>query len=190
MRNSMMRAVLIWLVPALLAMSAPAGRASAGDMPGSEIMLPQDEVVDRFFAYMIGLIQADTCGVVDAEDLASALAGFKGRTSVPFERIMSIHRDCGDDGPSSRRGGSGSGARSGGRGGSGGRGATDVRDVSITFSEELKTPVPYQILGYHPGSVQACEIVRFREWHIPRRTIRWTGREPLELSDVYVFGIR
>jgi hypothetical protein len=96
---------------------------------------------------------------------------------VPFERIQSIRRDCGDDALSSRRGGSG------------GRGI-GPRDVSITFLGELKTPVPYDILGYHPGSVQASDTVSFREWHIPRRTIRWSGREPLELTDVYVFGIR
>lgn len=172
MKASIALPILLSLFPALLLMSLSAGPASAGDMPGSEIMLPESEVRDRFFAYMIGLVQVDTCGVVSAGDLASALAGFKGRTSVPFERIQSIQRDCGDDGLSSRRGGG------------------SMRDVSITFLEELKTPVPYHILGYHPGSVQASEIVRFREWHIPRRTLRWTTREALELTDIYVFGIR
>ena len=178
MKNSVARAALIRLIPALLLISLPAGPAPAGEMPGSEIMLPESEVRDRFFAYMIGLVQNDICGLVDSCDLASALADFKGKTSVPFERIQSIHRDCGDDGLSA------------GRGGAGGRGGASVRDVSIAFFGELKTPVPYDILGYHPGSVQASDTVRFREWHIPRRTIRWTGREALELSDVYIFGIR
>ena len=178
MKDSMARAFLIRLIPALLLISLLAVAASAGDMPGSEIMLPECEVSDRFFAYLIGLIQNDVCGVVESGDLAAALADFKGKTSVPFERILSIYRDCGDDGPSP------------GRGGTGGRGGISVRDVSIAFLGELKTPVPYDILGYHPGSVQASDTVRFREWHIPRRTIRWSKREPLELTDVYIFGIR
>ena len=171
MKTSMSRAALLWLIPALVLVCFSTGPVHAGDLPGSEIMLPESEVPDRFFAYLIGLVQVDTCGVVDAGDLVSALCDFEGKTSVPFERIQSIQRDCGDDRLSSRRG----------------RGS--VRDVSITFLKELKTPVPYQILGYHPGSVRASEIVRFREWHIPRRTLRWTSREALKLSDIYVFGI-
>ena len=79
MTNSIARAVLIWLIPALLLIALPWRHASAGDMPGSEIMLPEDEVRDRFFAYMIGLVQVDTCGIVDAGDLASTLADFKGK---------------------------------------------------------------------------------------------------------------
>jgi hypothetical protein len=170
MNNEMARVALLRLIPVLLLISLFAGQVRAENMPGSEIMLPESEVRDRFFAYMIGLVRADTCGIVDAGDLAGALAGFEGKTSVPFERIASIQRYRDQDGISLRRGG-------------------NERDVSITFLEELKTPVPYHILGYHPGSVQASEIVRFREWHIPRKTLKWTRREDLDLSDIYVFGI-
>ena len=170
MKTSITLTVLLSLFQALvLALLFPAG-AAAGEMPGSEIMLPDSEVVDRFFAYLIGLVQADTCGVVEAADLDSALAGFKGKTSVPFERVQSIRRDCGEKG------------RAGGRSAGG-------REVTITFQKELKTPVPYDILSYHPGSVRSSESVRFREWHIPKRTLRWTSTEALELSDIYVFGI-
>ena len=140
------------------------GAACAEDMPGGGIWLPEKEVQDRFFAYMIGLVQVDTCGVIDEADLASALGDFKGNTSIPFERIRYIRRDCGVE-------------------------ADGSRGISITFHEDLKTPVPYSILGYHPGSVQASSTVMFREWYIPRRTLRWSRREPVDLSEIHVFGI-
>ena len=124
--------VLLLLLTILLTV-----RAVAEDMPGREVWLPESEVKDRFFGYMIGLIQVDTCGVLDTEDLASVLDGFKGKTSIPFERIRDIRRDCG--------------------GGDGRPVDTKARAVSISFYEDLKTPVPYHILGYHPGSVQAIK---------------------------------
>jgi len=137
--------------------------ARAEDMPGSEIWLPEAEVKDRFFSYLIGLIRVDTCGVLDSAHLQSVLEDFRGKTSIPFERIRDIRRECSSD--------------------------SGPREVSIAFGEELKTPVPYSILGYHPGSVQASTTVRFLEWDIPEKTLRWSRNEPIELTDVYVFGI-
>jgi uncharacterized membrane protein YgcG len=155
---------LLLLLPALsfvfLFTSLFTAPARAEDMPGREIMLSESEVTDRFFAYLIGLLQVDTCGVVDAEELESALSDSKGKTLVPFERIHSIRRDCGNGGRGAGNVGSG-GSGSGGSRVSGEAGGT--REISITFHDELKSPVPYQILGYHPGSVKASPTVRFHE---------------------------
>jgi hypothetical protein len=142
---------------------APLPQLAGGDLPGKEVWLPEAEVRDRFFSYLIGLVQVDTCGVLDSGDLMEVLGDFKGETSIPFEIIKDISRDCGDGG--------------------------GPKEVSIRFNEELKTPVPYSILGYHPGSVRASSTVRFYEWEIPYKTLRWSRMDPIDLSRVYVFGI-
>jgi hypothetical protein len=133
------------------------------DLPGREVWLPESEVKDKFFSYLIGLVEVDTCGVLDAGDLESVLRDFKGQTSIPFELIKYIKRECGDGaGPA---------------------------EVSIAFNEALKTPVPYSILGYHPGSVSTSTMVRFYEWEIPYKTLRWSRNDPVDLTQIHVFGI-
>jgi hypothetical protein len=137
--------------------------SGAEDLPGREIWLPEDVVKDRFYSYLIGLVQADTCGVLLARDLERVLDDYRGKTSIPFETIKDIRRDCKHD--------------------------SNPREVSIAFNGELQTPVPYSILGYHPGSVTASTTLRFLEWDIPERTLRWSKREALNLTDIYVFGV-
>jgi hypothetical protein len=141
----------------------PMPRLTGGDLPGREVWLPESEVKDRFFSYLIGLVQIDTCGVLDANDLAEVLGDFKGETSIPFEVVSGISRGCSD--------------------------GVGPREVSIRFHDELRTPVPYSILGYHPGSVRASSTVKFYEWEIPYKALRWNRSEPIDLSQVYVFGI-
>lgn len=136
--------------------------ATAGDMPGREIWLPEDVVKDRFYSYLIGLIQADTCGVLYAIDLENVLSDYEGKTSIPFTTIKEIRRECTGSNP---------------------------KEVSIAFHDMLKTPVPYSILGYHPGSVTASPGLRFLEWDIPSKTLRYSRDEAIELSDIYVFGV-
>lgn len=140
------------------ALPSPASR-----IPGEEISLPENQVTDRFYGYLIGLVDANTCGVVDGAQLHSVLKDHLGKTSIPFQTIEEIRRDCAP--------------------------GTSVRDVSITFREDLDAPVPYSILGYHPGSVAASQKVKFLEWYMPSQKISISRQEVLELSDIFVFGI-
>ena len=135
----------------------------AGDLPGREVWLPEAEVKDKFYSYLIGLIQADTCGVLVAEDLERMLNDYRGKTSIPFETIKDIRRGC------ARRG--------------------DAREVSVAFKGNLQAPVPYSILGYHPGSVTASSTVRFLEYDIPAKSLRWSTSETIELTEIYIFAI-
>jgi hypothetical protein len=126
-------------------------------------MLPEAVVPDRFYSYLIGLIEANACGSVDDSQLGEVLRQYRGKTSIPFETIKEIKRGCVS--------------------------GTTVRDVSIVFKNPLETPVPYSILGYHPGSVGASQSVGFLEWDLPTEKIAVRGREPVELSQVFVFGV-
>ena len=147
----------------MVLLTALLGSESLCDLPGSEVSLPEYEVKDRFYSYLIGLVERDTCGVLDADQIGEVLAEYRGKTSIPFEKIKEIEREC--------------------------RSSTQGREVSIEFEGNLKTPVPYSILGYHPGSVMASTKVRFLEWKIPRKTLRWSKTESIDLSQVYVFGV-
>ena len=157
-----MRLKLVITLLAVLLVSCLLG-TRAGELPGREVWLPENEVKDRFYSYLIGLIQADTCGVLWASDLERVLGDYRGKTSIPFETILDIRRECNP--------------------------SLDGRQVSIAFTEDLKTPVPYSILGYHPGSVTASSIVRFIEWDISAKSLRWSRTDSLELSQIYVFGL-
>jgi hypothetical protein len=158
-----------WLIAALLGLSTAglAGRAAAagsdGVIPGAEISLPESQIGDRFYSYLIGLIDANACGAIDDKQLNKVLGSYKGKTSIPFEKIREIKRECVS--------------------------GTSVRDVSVSFKEELSAPVPYSILGYHPGAVKASQSVGFLEWYLPAQKIRSSGSESIELSQVFVFGI-
>lgn len=133
------------------------------ELPGREVWLPENEVKDRFYSYLIGLIQADTCGVLSAGDLERVLDGYKGKTSIPFETIKDIRRECSPN--------------------------PNGREVSIAFRKNLETPVPYSILGYHPGSVTASSTVRFIEWDMPSTSLRWSRTESVDLSQIHVFAV-
>jgi hypothetical protein len=142
---------------------APGAQAPSAAIPGAEISLPDGEVSDRFYAYLIGLVTANTCGTVDQRQLARVLSAHKGNTAIPFELVKDINRACVS--------------------------GSAVRDVTIAFNDDLDTPVPYNILGYHPGSVRASDTVSFLEWYLPVERIKPAQGPAVELSQVFVFGI-
>jgi hypothetical protein len=150
------------LCPGLPLQAGPEGETLT-PLPGREIMLPEDQVKDRFFAYLIALAQADAYGNLDSGQIGGVLGEFLGRTSVPFELITGIERRPADGG--------------------------DPGTVRISFRERLKTPVPYSILGYHPGSVWADTTVRFYEYYMPRRVVWLSKESQVTLTDIHVFAV-
>lgn len=137
--------------------------APAGEIPGEEISIPESQVTDRFYGYLIGLVDANACGVVDGAQLERVLKDKLGKTAIPFETIDEIKRECAP--------------------------GSAVRDVTINFKKDLDTPVPYSILGYHPGSVAASQTVKFLEWHMPSQKISASKEQTLDLSQIFIFGV-
>jgi hypothetical protein len=161
-RAARMKAMRVGLAVAVAAL-VWAQSGLADKLPGKEVSLPESAIPDPFYGYLIGLLDANVCGVVGADQLSEVLGKHRGKTSIPFERIREIDRGCGS--------------------------GTGARDVSISFNGALKTPLPYSILGYHPGSVSASPKVNFLEWFIPSQKIAIGGARSIELSQVHVFGI-
>jgi hypothetical protein len=157
-------AVLLVLGLAFIAVPTQAlsGPETDGLVPGPEAILPEDEVKDRFFAYLIGLAEAEAYGRLSGDEISQALGGFSGATRVPFELISEIRRTRGE------------GAEPG--------------VVSISFMKNLKTPVPYSILGYHPGSVVADTVVSFYEYYLPRKSVYVAENTRVTLTRVHVFA--
>ncbi len=131
-------------------------------IPLEEIFVPESSVKDPFYRYLIGLINADICGTVDSAILSLVLSKYKSKTDIPFQLIDRISR-----------------TRESGK---------NTCKVSISFKGHLKASVPYSILGYHPGSVKASEVVDFIEWTMPKKTI-WIGEgRRVDLTDVHLFA--
>jgi len=164
--NKISAAVIFIVVLGVAGVLSPApvlsGQPPEALPPASDIVLPEEVVKDHFFAYLIGLAEADAYGILRSEDIGKALGDFSGKTQVPFELISGIER---------RRGAGG-----------------EPGVVSISFLEGLKTPVPYSILGYHPGSVIADTVVSFYEYYLPGKSIRAADNTLVTLKQIHVFA--
>ena len=150
-----------------LACSVLQGQASSEPrpddvLPGPDVLLPEDAVKDRFFAYLIGLAEADAYGRLTSGEIGEALGDFRGATRVPFELIREIRRSRADAG--------------------------EPGMVTISFLQELKTPVPYSILGYHPGSVVADTVVSFYEFYLPEKSVYVSQDSRVTLTRIHVFA--
>ncbi|MGQ9603496.1 MAG: hypothetical protein ACUVUU_04735 [bacterium] len=156
---------LLIIATAVLFPQAPFAYEDENDLrtiPVEEIFAPESSVKDPFYRYLIGLIEADICGTVNSKTLSSALSKHKSKTDIPFQLIDRISRSC--------------------------ESLTNPCEVSISFKSDLKASIPYSILGYHPGSVRASEVVDFIEWRMPRKTIQIADGRRIDLTDVHLFA--
>jgi hypothetical protein len=96
------------------------------------------DVVDPLFGFLLDVIDRDLFGNVDAAFLDS-LASANGGSRLPVHLIRSIERD-----QSSR---------------------LDAR-VRFRFFGEVKTPIPYSILRYNPGSIRASSELELEHWSL------------------------
>ena len=123
----------------LLASSVPAEihRLDAEGRPEPvELQLALD-VTDPMFAFLMGVLDEDLYGHVDAAEL-TALITAAGGSKLPIDVIESMDRQPGEGDLHSR--------------------------VRIRFTEELHVPIPYSILGYNPGSLRASREILLLHW--------------------------
>lgn len=128
---------------------------------------PATGVKDPVFAYLVGLVDADLYGSVDAPTLESFLRIHSGKSQLPYQHLDQLHRSIGV--------------------------LHRTTTVSASFRAPLALPVPYRILGYSPGSLRASREVEFREWILGELLIAHTegGKsEEVRLSDVHLFALR
>ncbi len=127
--------------------------------------LPED-VSDGVFGYMIGLFDDNLYGVVTGAHIVRVLDILHRPSRVPTEVIESFTRARGDSPQESW--------------------------VEVRFAGPLKVPVPYDILGYHPGSLASTPTVIVREWRVGHLSIPFAGPpEPttLMVDDLALWGV-
>jgi hypothetical protein len=164
-------------VMAVLLLVLAAGNASAGwdefGLAPKEVTAAPDTILEPFFAFVIGMAETDSLGSWRGSDV-SAFALHRGRESrLPMERLATIER---------RRPEPGSGGRY--------PGAIVRAEWVITFDSALDFPLPYSIVGYHPGSLRVSSALRLVELAPQDMTLAWrTKREIVRhpVSTVRVF---
>jgi hypothetical protein len=115
----------------------------------------REQVKEPLFAFVLSMIAADSVGTWTAADLEAFAAAWGGTTDFPLGRLVSISREVVP--PEQRKRHEGVEAR---------------RRLVITMQEDrFEFPMPYSILGYHPGTVVVKSPLVFDEWAIGPRTI-------------------
>jgi hypothetical protein len=123
-----------------------------------------DGIREPFFAIMVGLAENDFCGVVPGARLRAEIARTARPTKLPIERITLVRRDPTD--------------------------APGHAQVVAGLTGPMDLPVPYSILGYHPGSFRASPWIVLDEWYLGTLRLDVGGGATAVLDEVRVWGVR
>lgn len=154
------------LILSILLATAPLHSPDGKQVPPDTVR-PAAGVKDPVFAYLVGLVDADLYGSIDAPALESFLRMHSGKSQLPYKHLDTLHRSS----------------------------LIPHRTavVSASFHSPLALPVPYRILGYTPGRLRTSRDVEFREWILGELLIAHTegGKsEEVRLSNVHLFALR
>lgn len=168
------------LVACVLALVAAAGPARAGGAWDEFGLKPKataavtDTIVEPFFAFVIGMAEADSVGAWRGDDIA-AFAKARGRDSrLPVGRMTSLER-----------------RRPAAEGRQRYPGAEVRAEWVITFDTPLDFPLPYSIVGYHPGSLRVSRELKLAELAPRDLTLSWRAKKETvqhQVGDVRVFA--
>jgi len=116
------------------------------------------EVRDPFFAFCVALAEGDSLGVWTGRELAARLAATGRRSQLPVESVVLLERREVPPAlqPTHRD-----------------RRAT--RRWRIELDADLARPLPYSILGYHPGTLHVSRVLEALEWVLPGSAVRVDG---------------
>ncbi len=145
MRTPLLGASLRLLSLALALGVARASEAAGQDRedrptPGREAALPGSEVRDTFLGWLLGIIDAGLDVELDNAGLRGVLEEFRSTVDLPFDRISVVRHQAPRAAPGS---------------------------LALSFDAPIRVPVPFAILWYHPGSIQATEQIDFVEERVP-----------------------
>ncbi|MFN8548087.1 MAG: hypothetical protein U0527_09015 [Candidatus Eisenbacteria bacterium] len=152
--------------------SAPPSVVTA-DQPLPELpeVLPFEPIVkEPVFAMLVGLVDTDSYGTLTREHIVRDLRRRKLSSKLPYQWVRSVTRESEDPG--------------------------NTATVTVVFDHKMDLPVPYSLLGYHPGSFIASDSCVFREWRLGDITLqhpyqekgKWLYR-PLRIEDVHAYGL-
>jgi hypothetical protein len=123
-----------------------------------------DGIREPFFAIMVGLAENELYGVVPGARLRVEIARVGRPSRLPIERITQVRRDPTD--------------------------TPGHAQVVAGLTGPLDLPVPYSILGYHPGSFRASPWIVLDEWDLGTLRLDVGGGVTAVLENVRVWGVR
>lgn len=153
-----LRVALLALCLAAPALGWPGVRAAAADRDapgrarradGTAATAAGPEVRDPLFAFLIAVAEGDSLGVWEAPALAARIAGSGRPTRLPLDRIRRLERQAIADSTSEPRGA-----------------PRPTRLWRLTLDGDLALPMPYDILGYHPGTLRLSRQIVLSEWRL------------------------
>ncbi len=152
--------------PPLMPDTADSNQVSIG-LPA--ILEREPGVNDPVFSILTRLVTSGIYGTITQERLRQEIARLGGESRLPYESVVSITRQPVQPGRTAL--------------------------IRVEFKEPIDLPVPYSILGYHPGSFTASQSCLFREWELG--TVHLSEAEKkgdrtevrtIDLDDVHLFA--
>jgi hypothetical protein len=126
------------------------------------------EIRDPFFAFCLAMIESDSLGVWTTDDLAAYAASLGRRSRLPLDVVRSIARSAAR--PDEVQGD---------------WTARMDRIWRLELGEDLALPLPYSILGYHPGTLHVSRLIEAGEWTFAATSLLLPAAEPPRRFRVY-----
>lgn len=101
-----------------------------------------DGIRDPVFAYLVSMARDGACGELSGEELSGLVQRSGMESRLPHGLLEAVTRVSGATGRPLR--------------------------LSVRFREAVDVPIPYSILGYHPGSVRISRDLQLDEWRLGR----------------------
>ena len=112
--------------------SLAVAQASVG-RPSRDISLPPTAVKDTFFAYVLGIIQTGVEVDIDNAGMRDILTEFKSTLKLPFDLVTRVTQHTTDQSTA----------------------------IGLDFDADVSIPIPFALLGYHPGSIKSSADLIF-----------------------------
>jgi hypothetical protein len=150
------RSRVSWLAAVLLlAVSLVSGPGRAAEGMDEAVLVPADGVRDPVFAVLLGFVLDNHTGEMDSTRVRSEVEKIGRKPKLPYRMIEAVTRV-----PETSEAAQYSAQYS----------------VTSRFIREIDLPVPYQILGYHPGSFQGASRLDFREIGLGAQNVPFAER--------------
>jgi hypothetical protein len=141
------------LLVILLAAPLTAGAEPYGLVTSDDFLRVQ--VVEPVFALVFGLVEADSLGVWTRADVEAFAADWARPSVFPLEHLVSVRREALPPDRQVRR-----------------RGLVSDRIIIIELTvPRLDMPMPYNVLGYHPGTLSFGSPMVIREWRLGEQVL-------------------
>lgn len=148
------------------AIAAPYGLVSSPEHLRAQVQEP-------VFAFVFAMVQADSLGAWTRADLEAFAADWVRPSDFPLEYLASMKREVVPEEDRVTR-----------------RGTVCDRVITVELTTpHLDMPMPYSILGYHPGTLSFGSPLVIREWRLGEQTLHVRADEDTRRIQVTGFTV-